>query len=237
MARLRSALMVLEPLGQPALVATARGHFGYCLLHLGRHVEAAKVLAEVVGFARAVGNRRSEGYARRDLGLALARCGDDTTGLAEIATAHALSDEVGDPRLGMHCARVRATVLFETDRLDEARRAIDEALAANESMQGTFRASMLGLRAAIAIALGRVDAARRDVDRALELRRLAGGMQELETELYGAAHAAGVAGALDEGVAGLLDRARSIPDEATRRSFLEEVPANARLLGLAAVPT
>jgi tetratricopeptide (TPR) repeat protein len=237
MARLRTALAVLEPLGQPALIATARGHFGYCLLHLGRHVEAAKALAEVVSFARAVGNRRSEGYARRDLGLALARCGDVGAGLSEIAAAHALADEVGDPRLGMHCARVRATVLFEADRLDEARRAIDEALAAHEPMQGTFRASMLGLRAAIAIALGRVDAARRDVDRALELRRSAGGMQELETELYGAAHAAGVVGALDEGVAALLDRAGRIPDETARRSFLEQVPANARLLGLAAATT
>lgn len=236
MARLRTALAVLEPLGQPALIATARGHFGYCLLHLGRHVEAAKVLAEVVGFARAVGNRRSEGYARRDLGLALARCGDVGAGLVEIAAAHALADEVADPRLGMHCARSRALVLFEADRLDEARRAIDEALAVHEPMQGTFRASMLGLRAAIAIALGRVDAARRDIDRALELRRTAGGMQEVETELYGAAHAAGVTGALDEGVAALLDRAGRIPDEAARRSFLEDVPANARLLGLAAAP-
>ncbi|MBI2898019.1 MAG: protein kinase [Deltaproteobacteria bacterium] len=226
------ALEGYEVVGDPRRVAIARLMLAYSALQLGRLSASIEELAKARDLSRACGNRRSEGYALYGLGLARARLGDVAAGLEDEDAALAIAAEMEDPRLEIACLRYRAAILHAASRNAEALVTLDHALARPEPLQGNFACEIHALHASVLVALGRLDDAGSAVRRALELRDAAGVMGEFEAELFLAAHAAGLEGALVHGDKALHLKANRISDPDARKDFLQ-VPSHARLVDLA----
>lgn len=141
--------------------------------------------------------------------------------------------EIEDPRLRIQCLLRRGQVLSEAGRLQEAERALTEALSTDEEVQGYLAPLLHAHLASVLLALGRKAQARREAERAMALRDRAGGMYEGDAETFLVGHDVGVPGALAQGWSILRERAEGITDPALRRTFLTAVPAHARILALA----
>jgi tetratricopeptide (TPR) repeat protein len=227
------AVAIYDVVGDPRRSAGSRANLAYCQLLLGRYEEAEIALDAAREACRAAGNRVMEGYALHNLGLARARSGRVEEGLAAEAAAQGIAAETDQPRLGIGCRMYRAVILLEAGRPAEALETIDAVLETPEETLGNAAPELRTLRAAALLASSRAPEARREAERAMELREAAGGMEEFEAELALVAHAAGIDGALAAGLAALRTRADKISDPALRASFLERVPAHARLVAAA----
>jgi len=225
------ALAVVESTRDPRFIAAARGFLAYADLELGRYESAVAELGRARDLSRASNNRRNEGWALHNLGLALARMGRMEEGLATERAALTIAREVGEPRLCDACTEYLASILLAAGLAGEALATLDEAVGTMppEHVKTEFRA----LRAQALVQLGRREEARAEAEAALASRAAAGAMWEFEATLFLAAHGAGIAGALAEGLAALGRKARLIPDPEMRATFLERVPEHARLLAVA----
>ncbi|MBI2895818.1 MAG: protein kinase [Deltaproteobacteria bacterium] len=226
-------LLLYEDAGDPRNATLARMAIGYCSLLVGRYADAISELERSRDLSRAAGNRVGEGFALHNLGLAYARAGDVEAGLAAEIASFELAAATDHTRLGAYASWYRAQILFEAGRVAEAWDVLSDVLHRTEVAKGALACELGALSAAILSALGRRAEARDEAVRALALRDAAGGIGELEADLFLAAHDSGMEGALARGLESLMDRAGRISDPDVRRSFLEAVPAHARLLALA----
>ena len=227
---IEQALAAFEAAGNPRSVASLRTSLAYFALSLGRHTTALADIERTRVECRAVGNLLAEGYAVEMLGLARARCGDVEGGLQAEQEALGLAIALGEHRLEMAARTVRGAILVEADRHAEALETLDEALRVPEDRQGQFAPELHGLKAAALVGLGRLDEARVEASTALALREQHGGLEQFEAHAFLAADAAGLDGALAQGVEALVARAARLPDESMRTDFLRNIPDNARLL-------
>lgn len=233
MASEAEAVRALRQLGNPRRTATVQLNLIYYELLLGRHAEVRDRLEALVEQGRAIGSRQVEGYALRDLVVAHARCGDIEQGLRCGQRALVVAREIDEPRMTQLTVTFLAAALLEAGRPTEALDAID-GLPDPGELARHVTAELGALRAASLVALGRMDEGREEATRTLALRESVGGIGEHEAVLFLAAHDAGIPGALERGRAALLARAGKIGDPELRRSFLENVPAHARLMALGA---
>ncbi len=226
------ALEVYEKEGDPRLSAMTRINLAYYELLVGRYDDAVRDLQRARALCRAAGTRRGEGYALHNLGLAMGRAGDAEGGLLAQDAARAIALEIDEPRLAIGTVCYRAAVLLGAGRAGDALVALEEGLAVPKEAQGHAALELLALRASALVALGRLEEARAQAEEVLRLRSASGGL-EFEADLFLAAHASGIPNALALGVEALLARADRISDEGMRESFLNNVPAHARLMTLA----
>jgi tetratricopeptide (TPR) repeat protein len=224
------ALAGYETVGDPRRISMARMLVSYGLLQLGRHEQALGELEQARQLAVSCGNRRVEGYAISAAGLVHARLGRTEEGLALVDAGIVIGREIRDPRLELACLRYQAAILHEGGRDPEALAALAPAVARSDSDLGFFAAEIAALQATVLVALGRQEEARAVAARGLEVREATGIMGEFEAELFLAADAAGIEGALARGGKALHLKASRISDPDARRDFLERVPAHALLL-------
>jgi len=226
---LAEALEAFREQGDPARALTLELNLGYNDLMLGLHEQASRRLEGALARARATGNRSAQGWALHNLGLALARGGRVEEGLDAEAAALAIGHASREPRLVLSSLKYAAAILLEAGRPAEALERVAQAAGEPDALPDTTAAELGTLRAVALLGLGRVDEARRHAESALALRDRIGGLDAFESELFLAAEDAGVAGSLGRGMAILEARATRIGDPSLRRSFLEQVPGNARL--------
>ncbi|HET7506050.1 MAG TPA: protein kinase [Kofleriaceae bacterium] len=210
---------------------------GLNLWFLGAHALAEQTLAEIAAADEALG---AVSYLRR---FALAWLAADTGALDD---ARALATQLCDHGRAQHNALeqargawVLAEVLRRSGDLDAADRAITAALAHSVPLE---HPSMLGTLAALRIAQGRPEDALAAAEDATARVAANGGcgmfrgacLRLVHAE---ALHATGAHDAARRAIAEARDRllavADRITDPAYRRSYLEDVPENARTLALA----
>ncbi|MBI2893396.1 MAG: protein kinase [Deltaproteobacteria bacterium] len=230
----QEALSLFEDAGDPLARSILGTNLAYCDYLLGRYDEAVRALDETRVLCRASGLRAAEGYALQNLGLALARSGRPEAGLEAEGSAHAIAKEVDEPRLELGCLNYRAAILLEAGQPAAALAALEEALARPERGRGPQALETGTLSVVALVALGLREEARAEARRVIALRDEIGGFEGFESDLFLAAHAAGLDGALSRGLELLHEKAAKISDPELRRSFLERVPAHARLVELAA---
>ncbi|HWO19099.1 MAG TPA: protein kinase [Kofleriaceae bacterium] len=209
---------------------------GMNLWFLGAYARAEQTLRAIPSADESMG---SSGALRRFcLAWVLADRGElaDAQGLA----AALAEDERGRIRQDEGRARwVLAEVLRRRGDLDAADRELDAAL---ERLGPLEQAAALGTRAALRLAQGRAEDARAVAEDAVARCAAMGGCGMFRGALVRLAHAealhatgarAAAREAITEARARLLAIADRIGDPEYRRSFLEEVPENARTLALA----
>jgi tetratricopeptide (TPR) repeat protein len=224
------ALEAFRTLGDPARAITLELNLGYNELMLGLHEEAVTRLEGSLSRARATGNRSAQGWALHNLGLALARSGHIEEGLDAEAAALAIGHASREPRLVRSSLKYAAAILLEAGRPEEALERVAQAADGPDALPDTTLAELETLRAVALLELGREAEGRRHVERALGLHARVGGLDAFESELFLAAEDAGLAGSLARGLELLVARASRIADPLLRKSYLERVPANARLV-------
>jgi len=224
------ALACFEDLGDVRRTAVAVGSLAYYAMVLGRWEEAEQGLRRTIELARAGGNRGVEGYAHHNRGYALAQLGRIDAGLAAEDEAMAVAAAIAEPRLRIASLAYRAAILLQAGRLDEAEATIAEARSLPPEQLGHLGPVMRVLRLSALVARGRLAEARPEAEALLAIRDAADGLEAFEADLFLAAAAAGVEGALARGAEILTEKAARITDPTQRASFLDRVPAHAELM-------
>ncbi len=217
-----------------------RGRIGFALLVIGNAAAAEQVLREVVGAAERMGLQNVAATARHNLGLTLSRLGRfDEARRVEMA-ARAAFRASGNRRLEGAALEYLAQIELDAGDAGAAELAARAALAvaSAEPVLPLNQAESLALVAQSLLQQGRAGDALDFAARAARMLDTLGGIDDGEAiirlTLADALAAAGqvdAAGAAIEAArARLLDRATRIRDPGDRRSFLENVPENARTL-------
>jgi tetratricopeptide (TPR) repeat protein len=227
------ALATYKALGDRRRASAVGTSLGFVVLQLGDAARAVKMLEGAQRDCVACGNRTDEGWALHNLGLARARVGQVDEGLIEEAIAEAIAHETSQPRLRLSCQLYRAAILVEAGRAGEALDTLDELLG-DPSTGDPFRGEVLALCALALVDVGRAHDAAEVAREALAIRDRLGGMGEFEIELLIAAHQAGLPDVLEHALGLLDDRAQRLPEGEARARLVAGVPANARLVALAA---
>ncbi|HSK04545.1 MAG TPA: AAA family ATPase [Kofleriaceae bacterium] len=226
-----------EVLGGEALLLAMQLYGGLNHWLLGAHARAAQMLAEIPGVDDALG---AAGSLRR---LCLSWIHADRGALDEARALALQMAEQGraqrDPLTESRGRWALAEVLRRSGDLEAAQRELGVAL---EMAMPLERPGVLGTLAQLRLAQGRIEEALAAAEDAIARCADMGGcgvfrgaflrLAHAEAQHAGGAHDAArrtIAGAR----ARLLAIAGRIPDPAYRRSFLEDVPENARTLALA----
>jgi tetratricopeptide (TPR) repeat protein len=209
-------------------------------VQLGAFAEAERALGALLAEAERMSLPALTAYARKNLGLALARLGriDEGRAVAEAAVAAFRAQQ--NRRVEAVSRITLATILVLAGDLEGAA-AEAGAVAGDPGAVPPARAHALATLASARIAAGRAAEALPPAREALGILSALGGVEEGEAlvrltwaeALDGAGEAAGARAAIAEARARLLDRAARIADPGLRRSFVEAVPENARTRWLA----
>jgi tetratricopeptide (TPR) repeat protein len=231
----------LDRAGDVRTACVQRNNAGYAQAMLGALPEAEATLREALVAAERMGMTSAAGTARQNLGLTLAYRGalQEARALAERGIeAAALSGDV----LMTACGYAYLAEILTTARnYEAAERAARSALVAAGDREHEVTASAHAALARVLLEVRRVPEAMEASERAFRLLSVvAGASAECAVRLVRAEtlRAAGDEPAARE-VARvardrLLERAAHIGSPALRTSFLERVPANARIVALAA---
>ncbi len=216
-------------------------NIGNDYLHLGAFAEAERALRS----AMAEGDRLGLGghrVMRDDLGLAVALQGRFAEGIAIEEEVIALARDGGtrDGELTARCYLARISLRAgDLDRAEQESRSLLEdsaalagdrayalaVLSATLTARGRPAEALAAAQRAVDILATEVDLARREGESLIRLAHA--------EALHESGDARRAAAAFTEARAALLARAAKITDPELRRSFLERVPENARILALA----
>lgn len=233
------ALQHLERGGDLREAAVTRANVGFAMLELGVAEEAERSLRAALASAERLGLPPTAAAARHMLGLALARQGRLEEARAIEARAVADFAAQGDARMEAGSRLYLADILRLAGDLDGAEHEARAALEA-EATPAPVIPTALGTLARVLLAAGRAPealaAAAQGVAR-LEEVAVEEGEADLRLALAESLHAIGDEAAAREAIrtarARLEERAARIADPVWRRSFVDNVPANARTRELA----
>jgi len=235
------AAELFERAGDLRNACVQRGDLAYAQVELGAYEQARSTFREVLAVAERLGRLwHASATAKHNLGMVLARLG-------EYGEAQAVENEAldafrskGDRRMEGRSRIFLAEIFLLAGDLDAATREAKSAVK-TLSVAPPAMAHALAVSAQVELARGETGNALDDALEADRLLQQIGALDEGESvvrlvhaeALYASgrieeAHLAIVA-ARDR----LLERAAKIRDESLRRSFLEQVPENARTLTLA----
>jgi tetratricopeptide (TPR) repeat protein len=235
------AIEQVAALGDVRATVVAQSNCGWACVQIGLYEEAILLLRRAVESSRRVGLLFWELGAKQNLGLALAAAGllDEAF---EMETEAALGYSAGDNRVAEGISHLYlALILALRETLDAAEAEARAALG----MLAKVASSMPFARAVLAHVLllrGRASDALKEATASIkalaELGQLDEGDAFVRLTYASALHAAGnrtaAAKAILDARNVLSARADEMADPALRRSFLENVPENARTLRLAA---
>jgi tetratricopeptide (TPR) repeat protein len=215
-------------------------YLGFAYLELGDYVRAEASLRRTQAAAERLGLQSVAANALHNLGIVLARRGEDL-GPARVLEQRALEtfEALGEPRKEGFCRRYLAEIAYlagDFETADAQARAAVELLA----VAPPLRPGSLAMLARALLARGQTDEA---LAQALEAQRqleALGAVDEGESlirlvraeTLHATGDTAGARKAIAAACARLLERAARIADERLRRCFLESVPEHARTLAL-----
>jgi tetratricopeptide (TPR) repeat protein len=218
-----------------------RANVGFALLELGSYAEAEQALRDSLAAAERLDLRTGRAAACQNLGFALAHLGalDEALRIERQAVAQFAAQ--GNRRMEGGSRIYLAEILERLGELEDAER---EARTAAELLVVALplRPYALAMQALMLLRLKRVQEAREVVQEAIDLVAALGNATEDEAQVFLVyaevleatwSHAdarAVIASARSR----LLARAARIQDSARRESFLQNVPAHARTLALAA---
>lgn len=226
-----------ERTGDVRNAAQLRVNLGHAYNELGAYRENLELLAELLSSAQSLGVGHVEATARSHLAKALLGLGRVGAARGEAEQAIRAFSSYGDARMEGASRAYLALLLERLGRMEEAeaevRTAIDllEPLPTLQPFAWAVLASVLLRRGRIPAALEAAARANALVDQAEEgeaLIRLVHA-EVLDRSGDHAAARAAISIARDR----LLARARGIANGARRRTFLQEVPENARTMALA----
>jgi tetratricopeptide (TPR) repeat protein len=237
-ALMASAAAEFEKAGDRRRACKAETYAGMFRISLGRHADAAEILARARTTAERLGSPVSMAATRANLALALAHLGrlDEARSLIALAARAPSGDRLTDVEAQSYEARI----LHLAGDLDAAEAAARRAVESS-ARAARWAPHSIALLSKVLLARGRRDEALAEARRAAALldpaRPIEMGHAEVLLALAEALDAGGdregaraaIALARDE----LLGRAAAIPDPAWRRSYLADVPENARVLALA----
>jgi tetratricopeptide (TPR) repeat protein len=214
-----------------------RSNVGFANLEVGNFSRAKEALSSALATAERLGVNHTIAAIKHNLGMALARTGDIEAGLAVEREAAVAFAALGDLRLEGIARIYLATILeISGDFLKAEGQAASAAvlLAASKPL----RAYALSALARARLARGAGELAIGPATEAMGILDAVGSIEEGESLVrlaYAEALAAtgdreGAHRALEAARARLLERASRISDPEQRRSFLQNVPENARTL-------
>jgi tetratricopeptide (TPR) repeat protein len=187
-----------------------------------------------------MGLRDIEASARHNLGMALGHQGRFDDARREETTAIQVFEAAGYRRMEAASHIALAEIELLAGQVEVALREAEQAVEISETIP-PMKVYALGVLADALLAAGRVAEARLPASQAASLLVSLGSLESGES-LVGAVDAAtlhasgdreGAFRVVAEACAKLLARAAKIDDPALRRSFLERVPYNARIMKLA----
>jgi eukaryotic-like serine/threonine-protein kinase len=238
---MRAAAEAFERAGDARSACTPRANVGFAYIEIGEFEKAEVELRAVVARASRMGLADVEASARHNLGAALGRQGRFAEGRREELLALAVF-EAGNYRRMEAASRIALAEIElaagqTAQALEEAERAVRVAEATPP-----MRVYALALSASVLLAAGRAEEAQA---RAFEAARMFASLGSLESgealvdavqaEVLYASNRMDEARAVIAGArAKLAARAARIADPVLRRSFLERVPDNARVMARAA---
>jgi tetratricopeptide (TPR) repeat protein len=235
-----AAAQRFEQAGDRRSVCNCSVHLGFAYNEVGAYQQAEQALRDALAAAERMGLYNVVATAKNNLGIALARQG-------KLEEAHAVETEAildsakqGDRRMEGGSRHYLAAILELQGSLEEAER---EAQRSAELLliAPPLRAHVLATMARIRLAQGRSGEALATARQAMDELDKLGGLEEGEAVVR-LVHAETLSAsgqdeeaqlAVDEAKARLLVRAEKIQDPSWRKSFLENVPENARTIALA----
>jgi tetratricopeptide (TPR) repeat protein len=236
-----AAIEHFEKAGDLRSAAVARGNLGDANVQMGTYAEAEILLKDALANAERMSLSNVASLARVNLGFCVGRLGRTDEALTHVRLGATEMHAQGDVRREACAWLYAATIQLGSGRVAEARDDIAHALPL---VVGTppMRAWTLGLEAEIELAEGRPADALSSARQAMELLEQMGFLDEGESTvrlawalaLRASGDETGFQTAVREARESLLKRATAIKNERRRRSFLENVPENARTLELAA---
>jgi serine/threonine protein kinase/tetratricopeptide (TPR) repeat protein len=234
---MRSAADSFERAGDARASCTPRSNVGFAYIELGEFEAADVELRAVIARAVRMGLRDVEASARHNLGITLGHRGRFEDARREETTAIEVFETAGYRRMETASRLALAEIELAAGNLAEGVREAERAVRVSEAIP-PMKAYALALYASALLGSGRVAEARRPASEAAALLASLGGVETGES-LVGAVEAETLNASGDrEGArrviaaarAKLLARAARIEDLALRKSFLERVPDNARVL-------
>ncbi len=236
-----TAAQLFESAGDLRNACVQRGDLAYAQVELGAYEQAQSTLREVLSLSERLGRlHHASATAKHNLGMVLARLGS-------FAEAQSMEHEAlesfrtkGERRMEGKSRVFLAEIFLLAGDLDAADREARTAVKAL-SVAPPAKAHALAVAAQIDLARGDTEGALRDATEADRLLQQVGVLDEGEATvrlvLAEALRSAGKHDEAREAITAardrLLERASRIRDESLRRSFLEQVPENARTLALA----
>jgi tetratricopeptide (TPR) repeat protein len=235
-----AAAGAFEQIGNQRSLCETRSNLGNALSEIGRYADAERTLREASAAASRLGLRSIAALAAHNLGFALARLGKlDEAQLVERSAIEAYV-AAGNRRMEGGCRIYLAMIAELAGQLDVAE---TEARAAIEALSGAppVRCYALGALAHVLLARGcaseALEVARQATALLGELSQIDAGeslVRLVHAEAhYAAGDAATARASIRTAKTRLLERSANIRDTASCRSFLEDVPENARTIALA----
>jgi class 3 adenylate cyclase/tetratricopeptide (TPR) repeat protein len=193
------SLALFQTIGDRRGQALAAENLGLVLHDLGDDQAARRYCEQALEIERAIGDRQGEGYALAHLALALEGLGELEEAAAAYGQALQLRREIGQEALAVDDLAGLARVAIGQGQMAAALAHVEEALAWVEEH------GEAGVEYPLRVYLAGVDVL------------TAAGQPERAAAVLKTAHTL------------LLEQAARISDEATRHSFLEDVPGNRRI--------
>jgi tetratricopeptide (TPR) repeat protein len=237
-----AAARAYETIGDRRGALVQQNNAALVLLELGEDEEAERRLHDGLVLAARAGLDAEGTYGRNSLGRVLRQRGDLEGARAEAARALAEAEARNDPRLEGSVRQYRAETLAAAGDLEGAMVEMQRALGLLQSFRAVHLEA-IGAHAELLLRAGRVAEALAAAREGMALLTAeGGGMAEGESRLRlsfvqaleAAGETAAAREALRAALASLFARAGRIQDARLRRSFLERVRENARLVALAA---
>jgi tetratricopeptide (TPR) repeat protein len=236
-----NAAELFERAGDLRNACVQRGDMAYAQVELGAYEQARSTLREVLNLAERLGRLwHASATAKHNLGMVLARIGAYAEAQQVEHEALEAFKTRGERRMEGKSRVFLAEIFLLAGDLDAANREAETAVK-TLSVAPPAKAYALAVAAQVNLACGDTDKALLNAVEADELLQQVGGLDEGEAVVRlvhaEALHAAGMDAeaitAINAARDRLLERAARIRDEALRRTFLEQVPENARTLSLA----
>ena len=237
---LESAIACFERAGDARNACNALANAGHASMELGAYAEAERMLRDAMTTAARLGLSTVAAAARHNLGLAQMRQGAVEAGLVTESEAVEALCAQGERRLEAASRMYLAMILARAGRLDEAEQEAGRAVELTESIYG-LRAGALAVLGSVRLERGEAAGALAAAAEAMAILERLGGLEEGESlsrlihaeALHATGDVAAARAAITAARERLLERAERISDRDRRASFLERVPENARILGLA----
>jgi tetratricopeptide (TPR) repeat protein len=226
--------------GDARSACTPRANFGFAYIELGEFELAETELRSVVARAVRMGLRDIEASARHNLGMALGYQGRFDDARREERTAIEVFEAAGYRRMETASHVALAEIELLAGGIPVALAEAEKALAASEGIP-PMRVYALAIFADALLGMGRISEARSRASEAAALLASLGSIEAGES-LVGAVEAEALFASgekerarsvISEARERLMARASNIAEPALRKSFLERVRHNARVLTLA----